>query len=357
MKKKIFLETHNIKNRESGLGTFNYQLIKGLSQLEFNNIEITLNAKNTESLENEFGNKFKYNKYTHLSRHAIFRTRKKYDLWHSVNQNTKIEPYHIDKYILTVHDVNFVHETSMAHQKTSDLFLLKLKRATAITYISEFAKKQTHQYFNVPSIPEYIIYNGNPITTLLDTTSYISKLPTDKPFLYTIGDFIERKNFISIINMMKNIDDFNLIISGNDEREYGYIVKQFITNNGLENKVFLTGRVDDIEKQYFIKKCIAFLFPSINEGFGLPPVEAMTFGKPVFLSDKTALPEIGGDVAYYWNNFDPEYMKTTLYNGLDHFYSNQNELEVLIKKRAARFDWKVAASEYLKVYEECLYSK
>ena len=154
---------------------------------------------------------------------------------------------------------------------------------------------------------------------------------------------------------MKLIKDYNLIISGNDTKKYGEVIRKLIDKNGLQNQVFLTGKVSDEGKQYYMKNCAAFLFPSIREGFGLPPIEAMSFGKPVFLSDKTSLPEIGGDVASYWANFDPEYMKDVLFNGLDHFNANKNEIEPLMKKRAASFDWKVAAAEYLKVYKQILF--
>ncbi|MFV8377893.1 glycosyltransferase family 4 protein [Flavobacterium sp. LB3R33] len=355
MTKTVFLETHNLKNKATGLGTFNYELIKGLSKLQFNDLELTLNVKNPEILKAEFGDKFKYNKYTNLSRHSIFRTRKKNDLWHSVNQNTKIEPFHVNKYLLTVHDVNFVEEISSdMNHKTNKLFIAKLEKSTAITYISEFAKKQTHEYFKVPNVPEYVIHNGNPISTILDTSAFISKIPLNKPFLYSIGDFLERKNFLSIVKMMIHITDFNLIISGNSNKSYGFEIAKFIAENNLQNRVFLTGKVDDIAKQFYLSKCDAFLFPSIREGFGLPPIEAMHFGKPVFLSNKTSLPEIGGKHSYYWDNFDPEYMKNTLIDGLNHFYNNQNEMELLMKERAASFNWKVAASHYLKVYEKCL---
>ena len=355
MTKTVFLETHNLKNKATGLGTFNYELIKGLSKLQFNDLELTLNVKNPEILKAEFGDKFKYNKYTNLSRHSIFRTRKKNDLWHSVNQNTKIEPFHVNKYLLTVHDVNFVEEISSdMNHKTNKLFIAKLEKSTAITYISEFAKKQTHEYFKVPNVPEYVIHNGNPISTILDTSAFISKIPLNKPFLYSIGDFLERKNFLSIVKMMIHITDFNLIISGNSNKSYGFEIAKFIAENNLQNRVFLTGKVDDIAKQFYLSKCYAFLFPSIREGFGLPPIEAMHFGKPVFLSNKTSLPEIGGKHSYYWDNFDPEYMKNTLIEGLNHFYNNQNEMELLMKERAASFNWKVAASHYLKVYEKCL---
>lgn len=355
MAKSVFLETHNLKNKATGLGTFNYELIKGLSQLDFGDLELTLNVKDVGMLQSDFGSKFKYHKYSNLSRHKLFRTRGKYDLWHSVNQNTKVEPARSGNYLLTVHDVNFVEEISRdMNHRLNKLFIEKLNRSSAITYISEFAKKQTHQYFKVPDVPEYVIYNGNPISTFLDTSGFIPKVPTDKPFLYSIGDFLERKNFLSLVKMMPLLPDYNLVLSGNNDKPYGKEIQDFIFENHLENRVFLTGKVDDIAKQYYLSKCHAFLFPSIREGFGLPPIEAMAFGKPVFLSDKTSLPEIGGEHCYYWDNFNHEYMKATLEKGLAHFYSNQSEMENHMKKRAASFDWKVAASEYLKVYREIL---
>ncbi|KRD09985.1 glycosyl transferase family 1 [Flavobacterium sp. Root901] len=353
--KSIFLETHNINNRASGLGTFNYELIKGLSALDFGNYELTLNSSKPEVLEEEFKDKFKYHKYSSLSRHPLFRIRKKYDLWHSVNQNIKVEPFHKSNYVLTVHDIHFVEEVSDSKSpKLKKLFKGKLERANAITYISEFAKKHTHEHFDVPNVPEYVIYNGNPISTLLDTSTFVSNVPADKPFFYSIGDFIERKNYSSIIKMMKLIKDYNLIISGNNDKKYGEEIKKLIEDNGLNNQVFLTGKVSDQGKQFYMKNCTAFLFPSIREGFGLPPIEAMSFGKPVFLSDKTSLPEIGGDVSNYWANFDPEYMKDILFEGLTHFDNNKNEIESLLKKRAASFDWKIAAAEYFNVYKEIL---
>ena len=355
MAQSVFLETHNLKNKASGLGTFNYELIKGLSQLEFGNLELTLNVKDTASLSNEFGAKFHYHKYTNLSRHAIFRTRNKFDLWHSVNQNTKVEPYYLRKYLLTVHDVNFVEEISSdKNHRLNKLFAAKLTKSSAITYISEFAKKQTHEFFDVPDVPEFVIYNGNPISSLVDTSQFKSTIPTDKSFLYSIGDFLERKNFMAIVRMMPLLGEYNLILSGNNDKAYGKEIQQFIDDNKLHNQVFLTGKVDEMAKQYYLSKCHAFVFPSIREGFGLPPIEAMRFGKPIFLANKTSLPEIGGENCYYWDHFDPEYMKSVLVKGLSHFYDNQKEMEDLMIKRALHFDWKKAASEYLQVYHNLL---
>lgn len=349
--KTIFLESHNIQNPYFGFGQFNFHLLKGLAKIDHPEYEIVVHATDISKLRKEFGNLFRYKKYHSLRRHNYFRIREKYDLWHSMNQNTKIEPYHRIPYLLTVHDVHFASENN---QKRIALFKEKLDRATAITYISEFAKKETESFFEIPNVPQYVIYNGNPITDFLDTSTFESNFIGKRPFLYSIGDFLERKNFHSLVEMMRFLPDFNLIISGNNNKAYGEKIKNLINQHHLENQVFLTGRVDEMEKQYYLKNCTAFVFPSLREGFGLPPIEAMKFGKPVFLSNKTSLPEIGADAAYYWENFDPEYMKDILLEGLTHYKSQQEKQEKLLINRANFFDWEKAAKQYSEIYKSLI---
>ncbi len=352
MSKSVFLESHNIKNRAGGLGTFNYELIKAISKEKFPDLELILNSADPKILEDEFGSVFKYHKYKGLHRYPLFGVRKRFDVWHSMNQNTKVEPVTTPaKYILTVHDVNFIEENSSdLGSKKNKQFIDKLKRADAVTYISEFAKMQTHQYFEVPKVAEQVIYNGNPITEFLDTSAFEPSVPTNVPYFYSIGDFIERKNFIAIIRMFRNIKDFNLIISGNHDKSYGVEVKEFINENKLQNRVFLTGKVSDVAKQYYMKNCVAFLFPSIREGFGLPPIEAMKFEKPVFLSTKTSLPEIGGDAAFFWQDFDPDYMREFMFDKISEFESNPNFYKAKLLAQAEFFDWTKAAKSFLELY-------
>lgn len=353
MSKSVFLESHNIKNRAGGLGTFNYELIKAIAKENPDDLQIFLNSSDPQSLSQEFGSFFHYKKYQGIHRYPLFRVRKKYDVWHSMNQNTKVEPASKpSKYILTIHDVNFVEENSSdLDSKKNRQFIEKLNRADAITYISEFAKAQTHQYFDVPKVEEKVIYNGNPITDFLDTSSFVPSVPTNMPFFYSIGDFIERKNFIAIIKMFKNVKDFNLIISGNHDKSYGAEVKDFIRENKLENRVFLTGKVSDVAKQYYMKNCVAFLFPSIREGFGLPPIEAMKFQKPVFLSTKTSLPEIGGDAAFYWQDFDTDYMLEFMFDKLSEYESNPEFYRKKLLAQAEFFDWSKAAKSFIELYQ------
>lgn len=351
----VFLESHNIKNLHFGFGQFNYHLIKGLHNANVADFKMTLHAKDLMNLKNEFGDYFNYKKYHSLSRHKLFRIRKKYNLWHSLNQNIKIEPYHDIPYLLTVHDVNFIEEVSSNMKHTRNIqFKEKINRCHAIVYISNFAKESTHKYFDIPKIPEYVIHNGNPITEVDLPENYQPQLTTKRPYLFSIGEFSERKNFHTLVEMLNHLPDINLIISGKNTTAYADKVRSEIRKYKLEDRVFLTGKISEMDKLYYMQNCLAFVFPSLREGFGIPPIEAMRFGKPVFSSNKTSLPEICGDQAFYWDNFDAEYMATIFKKGMNTFES-QRELNIAAAiKRATSYNWNNAAESYIKVYRQIM---
>lgn len=357
--KQVFLESHNIKNLHFGFGQFNYHLIKGLYNANFDDFKITLHAKDTEVLKKEFNTYFNYKKYISLSRYHAFGIRKRYDLWHSLNQNIKIEPYYDIPYLLTVHDVNFIDEVSndLTHKRNVK-FQEKLNRSHAITYISEYAKQSTHQYFKVPQVPEYVIYNGNPIINIEIPQNHVPKLTSKKPFLFSIGEFTERKNFHALVNMLALLPDYNLILAGNNNTTYANTtLQETIKKLKLENRVIITGKITEVDKQYYLQNCEAFVFPSLREGFGIPPIEAMRFGKPVFLSNNTSLPEIGGTHAFYWNHYEPNYMAETLKNGLEAFNNNKSMLSQKYIDHAKSFNWDKAAKDYIEVYRNILFGK
>jgi glycosyltransferase involved in cell wall biosynthesis len=353
--KQVFLESHNLKNRYSGFGQFNYHFIKALAALPQDDFEIVLNAKNISELKEEFGDTFKYRKYNSLTRHKPFRIKKKYNLWHCLNQNIKIEPFFNIPYLLTVHDVHFVTEGSAdLQQKLKKQFNEKLKRSSAIAYISEFAKQDTHAHFEVPNIPEYVIYNGNTITDISIPTDYKPSILPPKPYLFSIGDFSDRKNFMSLVEMLRFLPEYNLVLSGSNSSSYAEKLTEKVKQYGFEDRVFQTGKIADLEKQYYLQNCEAFVFPSLREGFGIPPIEAMRFGKPVFLSNNTSLPEIGGEHSFFWDHYDPQYMAQTLKAGMEKFNNNRPFYEKWYTTRAKSFNWKTTAEKYIKIYKSLL---
>ena len=243
--KQVFLESHNIKNQHFGFGQFNYHLIKGLYNANIQDFKITLHVKDIAPLKEEFGTYFNYKTYHSLRRYPLFRIRKQYDVWHSLNQNIKIEPYHDIPYVLTVHDVNFIDEVSNdLNHEVNVRFQQKLNRSKAITYISEYAKKSTHDYFKVPDVPEHVIYNGNPIRAITLPEQHRPKLTSKRPFLFSIGEFTPRKNFHTLIEMLVHLPEFNLVLSGNNSTDYASTkLAQTISDLNLEERVIITGKL------------------------------------------------------------------------------------------------------------------
>lgn len=341
----IFLEAHNIRNRNKGLGVFNFELLKAFTAVN-TDFRLMINMPDKSLMSHFESPLMLFHRYHGLQRKPLFRIRKRFDIWHSLNQNTKVEPYYDLNYVLTIHDVIGIKG------KDESKLLGKIKRAKAITYISKFVQQEVHQNFVIPANTiESVIYNGNPISSLLDTSSYQPIEAAKSPFLYAIGDFQERKNFHSLIQMMRINESFNLIISGQNKSDYAIKIRFLIDKYNLNDRVFLTGIVSEEGKQYYMSHASAFLFPSTQEGFGLPIIEAMRFGKPVFLSTLTSIPEIGGQDAYYFENFDPEYMNNQLIEGLHHFSQNKKDMEQKMIKQASLFSWERAAKEYFDVYK------
>ena len=352
-KPRIFLESHNLKNQFSGFGQFNYWLIKNMAELN-TDYELIATAKKRNAIQ-DFKN-VKFKQYYSLSRYKQFYPRKKYDLWHSLNQNTRTEPYHDLPYILTVHDLIILDHKDREHRNRFEkLMLQKIGRSNAITYISEYVKEQTNQHFEIPDhVIQKVIYNGNPA---ISSGLYQKQLSIDKneePFLFSIGQFLERKNFHALLPMLKKLENFKLIIAGNADKPYGEFIKKEIENHGLNGRVKLVGKISEEEKHSYLQKCAAFVFPSLAEGFGLPVIEAMAYGKPVFIAKNSSLPEIGSDIAFYWENFDPEHMLEVFENGMNLYDANRKDMSEKLVHRANYFNWQRTAKEYLELYSEII---
>jgi glycosyltransferase involved in cell wall biosynthesis len=139
------------------------------------------------------------------------------------------------------------------------------------------------------------------------------------------------------------------------ETPYKDKIMEEAQKHGCADRVTITGTISEYDKAWYYKNCEAFVFPSLAEGFGLPVIEAMHFGKPVFLSTHTSLPEIGGAAAFYFKTFEPEHMQQVLRDGLQEF-QDKNLAQKTIE-HAEQFDWQNTARQYLELYENCLSSR
>jgi len=172
-------------------------------------------------------------------------------------------------------------------------------------------------------------------------------------FILFVGSIEPRKNLKNLILAYDLLPDylkkdFSLVLTGfsgwkNKE------IKAFLDKN--RDKVIYTGYVSENELALIYNKASVFVFPSLYEGFGLPPLEAMACGCPVIVSDRASLPEVCSDSALYVNPHEPEDIADKIMEVLE----NQELRENLIKKgiqRSQSFKWENTAKDILNIFEE-----
>lgn len=270
------------------------------------------------------------------------------DVFHAVHQDSPYMPWSSrTKYILTIHDLNALQEkTSFG---SGEFYIRNLQRkidlAEAVVFISEFTRNEVLKTFKIDAAKIQVIYNG---ISLGEKTEAPAIVPT-KPFLFSCGTVLPKKNFHVLIDMLKLLPDYQLVIAGTTFHAYAKDMLATIERENLNDRLFLVGTIKEEHKLWYYKNACAFVFPSLLEGFGLPVAEAMSLGLPLFISDKTSLPEVGGPDAYYFKNFDPQSMKDVFENGMKDFSA---EKKARLIERSKKFDWKKAATAYLALYSK-----
>lgn len=179
------------------------------------------------------------------------------------------------------------------------------------------------------------------------------------PFILYVGTLERRKNISTLIKafykLKKNSVKHKLVIAGGKGWKYNEIFET-IDKLGLKNDVIFTGYVPDEDLVKLYNAADLFVYPSLYEGFGLPPLEAMACGCPVITSNASSLPEVVGNAGIMVDpyNFD------ILYEKICEVLSNNGFRDELRKKslnRAKLFSWEKTAEETCKIYEEVLNRK
>lgn len=178
-----------------------------------------------------------------------------------------------------------------------------------------------------------------------------------KPFILYLGTLEPRKNVQALIKafqiVVSKLDSANykLVIVGKKGWKYQEIF-DLVKKLDLTKKVVFTGYVSNEEKIWFYQNAKVFVFPSFYEGFGLPPLEAMSFGCPVVLSNISSLPEVGGKAAIY---VDPDDINSIAQGIIQILRMQEFEYTQLRKRsseQSAKFSWTKCARETLKMINE-----
>ena len=274
------------------------------------------------------------------------------DLWHSTNQQQiKRKRGKCKKFVLTIHDLNFLTEKNWIRQLKHRFFLQRaINQADAVTCISQFVAHQVEKLFNMRGKPVRVIYNG--VEDISEQPEEKPSFAKGRPFFFAIGQIRAKKNFHLLVDMMRQFPDYDLYVCGDDHFDYAQTVREHINQLPTHN-AYLCGKIQAEEKVWLYRHCEAFLFASQGEGFGLPAIEAMQFGKPVFIANATCLPEICGDCAYVWPSLNPDEMGDFVKSTLRCFNDSPERTEQ-IKEHANLFSYDRHIQSYLQLYKELL---
>ncbi len=336
----IILEIDKIKNPNSGLGQFTSLLSKSILKAK-GNLDIGLYGPKDMQFSTQIFKSCDLHRYLPL-------LLPKSAVWHALHQECPYIP-NTGNLVLTIQDMNYIYKKPSGFLNAKFKYILqkKIDRASRLTFISKFAMTETQRFFEFDESIASIIYNGIERPDIFEKPT----MPAPSKFLYTISTLLPKKNIHVLVDMMKELpEDIHLILSG-PRSAYSYEVEKDSKNKSLEHRIHFTGPVNNAQKFWYQKHCSGFIFPSLFEGFGLGPAEAMQFGVPLFLSRLTSLPEVGGDDAFYFDNFKGRDMAEVVSSGLDSFSEDQKNR---LMERSRCYDWDKAANDYISIYKELL---
>jgi glycosyltransferase involved in cell wall biosynthesis len=266
------------------------------------------------------------------------------------------------KSIVTVHDLFFMEEPDKADREARVRFLRRtadsLQAADGIITVSQFSAQAIRNRFSLAEGKIKVIYHGlnrvfEDAATPAETAAVRRRLDLPGEFLLFVGALEPRKNVPALIEALAIIHGKRgpvpLVLAGRSggDREK---VEQAIERRGLQSRVRRPGYLSDIEIRALYGTATALVFPSYGEGFGLPLLEAMACGLPAAASGVSALPEIGGDAAVYFDPADPEDIARAVLRLLED-ETLRADLRLRGPRRAGLFRWRKTAETTLDFYQ------
>lgn len=301
----------------------------------------------------EFGSHITYLSSRNLKR-DVGRYDGTIDLWHATKQQFRYRRHAKGTLqLLTVHDLNYLHEKHGIHLLRHQIEMpLLIRRSDAVTVISEYVKRDVETHIPFLNKEPRVIYNG-----INDVEQQAQAQPSfvrdsQSPFFFCIGQVREKKNIHTLIPMMKHFPRHHLYICGDNHWDYTSRLRSLIQPEDRD-RIVLTGKITDQEKIWLYAHADALLFPSRLEGFGIPVLEAMRFGTKVFSSRYSCLPEVCSSHATYWDSYEPEAMAKVVSEGLAH-WSRTGQEAAQAKAYSQSFNYDRYTQQYIELYRTLL---
>jgi glycosyltransferase involved in cell wall biosynthesis len=262
---------------------------------------------------------------------------------------------------ITIHDlIPIIYPDSSPRLKYYYIYFLPnlIKASKGIFVASHSTKNDLLKFYKVD--PEKICvihqgYNEKLFRTLTPFENIIlgerhkveTSLDVSLPFILCVAESRPYKNLSRLIIAFSRLQKNNLrlVIVGNRSKLSGDL-EDMPNKLGISNRVFFTGRISDDELVFLYNKATAFVFPSLYEGFGIPPLEAMACGCPTIVSNASSLPEVCGDAVIYFNPEDTNSISKSIANLIDDEALLQ-KLSFKGRERAKNFRYSNAADKIL----------
>ena len=267
-------------------------------------------------------------------------------------------------YVVMIHDI--IHEYFPEFYPRSLCYMMRVfypisaRRANRILTVSESSKRDIIKYFKVSEEKVIVTYDAaaedfRPIMEKDKIKSALQKYGINGEYILFVGRLEPRKNIPSLIRAFhelkkwKNIKQ-KLVIVGMKYFRHEEIFK-CVNDLGLQSEVILTGRVEDDDLPLFYNGASLFVYPTIAEGFGIPPLEAMACGTPVISSNTSSLPEVVGDAGILIDPYNIKDLAGAIYKVLSD-KNLQEKMKIEGLKRAKVFSWKKTAKKTLNVFTD-----
>lgn len=285
------------------------------------------------------------------------------DITHFMNYH--VPPGVKGRVVTTIHDMAYKAFPETLKRKTLHMLNLSMdrscRRADKIITVSNFSRDEIVKYLGISADKIVVVPNGvdlskfHPSYSLDEITSTKNKYGIKGDYFLYLGTLEPRKNIERLIKaydlLKKRLGSIpDLVVAGKKGWLYDSIF-EVVNSLNLNNNVFFTGYVDEKDGPLLMNGATAFAFPSLYEGFGLPPLEAMACGTPVITSNAASLPEVVGDAAVL---VDP-YSIDSIANAMEDLLKSPTLRTKLIDrglKRASMFTWDRSANIILDVYEQ-----
>jgi glycosyltransferase involved in cell wall biosynthesis len=350
-----------------GISRYFYELVRELDEVSDVQYEIPLLVSSNYYISDkkfvdyinlfpnkQFRGKFRVFRIINKPNNVWKLKQQKFDIFHPTYYNPYFLKFIGDKpFVLTVYDM--IHEKFSemfpVTDKTSEQKRLLVEKATKIIAISKSTKKDLIEIFGADESKIEVVYLGNSMFPRSDI-----KLSFDIPrkYLFFVGSRGMHKNFErfikSISELLNQDNELFVLCAGGGKFSTGEM--QLLIKLGISKQV-LQYNLDDDSLTYFYKNALAFIFPSLYEGFGIPVLESFSCGCPLLCSNLSSLPEVAGEAACYFNPYSEESIKNAVMQVLD----NTNLRENLMKngyEQLNKFSWKRTAEETKKIYESML---